>query len=270
MVATDFSPAATNALRYALSMAKALQAKLVLFHAFQSATAVSLDASLLLTQDEMKNVVNQLLQQQVETVRQQDDPAVEIRGEEGGADLILQTAMACKADAIVMGMKKDHDLAQAVFGSTVTQLYHKITIPLLVIPEQAGYMPVTKMVLASDIMPEPGSHTLDLLQEIAQHFSAKVFIVRVASNRFEEVYELLDRPEKFGRLRKIVDVQYEYRKNKRVVKTLNDFVEDRGINMMVMVPHRHSLMDKWFFKSITRSMIWHTVVPVLVLPERWQ
>ena len=35
----------------------------------------------------------------------------------------------------------------------------------------------------------------------------------------------------------------------------------------VMVPHKHSLLERWFVKSTTRSMIFKTRIPLLILPE---
>lgn len=269
LVATDFSPAADNAFRYGLDMARALQAKVVLLHAFQPSTAVSLDSTLALTGETLTKMANKCLEKQVETVRKKEDPAVTTIVQEGAApDIILRTAIAGEATVVIMGMTRGHGLLRAFFGSTVTALYDKTTIPLIIVPEDAVYAAVSKIALASDIMPETDMHTLDLLQEIVQQFNAKVFIVRVISDRFEEVYELLDRPEKFSRLRKAVEVQYEYERSKHVVDTLNDFIDRHEINMVAMVPHKHTLLEKWFFKSTTRTMILKAMVPVLVLPEK--
>jgi hypothetical protein len=37
--------------------------------------------------------------------------------------------------------------------------------------------------------------------------------------------------------------------------------------MLVMMPHKHEWLERLFRKSETKDMIFHTQVPLLVLPE---
>jgi hypothetical protein len=37
-----------------------------------------------------------------------------------------------------------------------------------------------------------------------------------------------------------------------------------------MIPHRHSLLERWFAESNTGSMIFQTPVPLLILPDTKQ
>lgn len=268
LVATDFSAAAQNALRYGLDMARVLQAKLVLLTVFQQPVALFPETTLALTREELITLAKEALDRQLKAVVKTGDPAVELVVAEGApAAVILQEAMARECGAIVMGMQRGHEVMRTFFGSTVTALYHQTTVPLIVVPEGAAYEPVSRIVLASDIMPETDVHTLDLLEEIALQFLATVYIVRVVSNRFEEVFELKHHTEKHSQLRAALLTQDEVEKSRHITQALNDFIHTHHINMVAMVPHKHTLLEKWFFKSTTRSMLIRSAIPVLVLPE---
>jgi len=38
--------------------------------------------------------------------------------------------------------------------------------------------------------------------------------------------------------------------------------------MVVLIPHKHNLLERLFHKSISKNMAFHTNVPMLTLPEK--
>jgi nucleotide-binding universal stress UspA family protein len=269
LAVTDFSKASRNALLYSLKLAKAFDAKLILFHAFQQIAIPSIDSTAIITPEDIKSLVRKKLQQQLDSVNNTGHFPVEIRYEEGPAgSSILAEAALQKADIIVSGMKRSGKLFRQVFGSTVTYLASHTQVPMIVVPENAIFIPPGKIALASDIAPEPGANTLDILTEIGLQFQSKIYIIRVSSNRFEEVYELHHPPAKFSCLSKVLDTHYEYSKSRHITEALNAYIEGNSINMMTLVPHKHTLTERCFFKSNTRSMIFNSRVPLLILPEQ--
>ena len=268
-VTTDFSAASHNAFLYSLEMAKAFGAKVVLFHAFQQLVIPNMESTIVITLEDTKNLVKDRLSQHLRAVKDQEHVPVETGYEEGPASMtILAAAAKHQADIIISGMKEKGKTFRQFFGSTVTELARHTSIPLVVVPEEASYQQPDKIALASDIAPETDVHTLDALSEIGQRFHSKIYIVRIISNRFEEVYELLNRPTKFSRLSRALETQYEYSRNKHVTEALSNFIDTEHIHMLALVPHKHTLLERWFFKSSTKSMIFKSRIPLLILPER--
>jgi nucleotide-binding universal stress UspA family protein len=268
-VATDFSTASHNAFLYSLQLAHSLEAKVILFHAFQQMTLPNLEPTVVIPRQEMQQLVLDRLNQHLKAAASAVQVPVEVHCAEGPCvATILDEARKAQADLIISGMKESGKGLRQLFGSTVTGLARHSTIPMLVIPEEAGYKQPATIALASDIAPETDVHTLDALSVIGQRFHSKIYIVRVISDRFEEVFELLDRPAKFSRLSRALETQYEYYKNKHVTDTLTDFVQQQQVDLVALVPHQHSLLERLFFKSTTKSMIFKSSVPLLILPEQ--
>lgn len=266
-VTTDFSTASHNALEYGIGMAKPFGAKIILFHAYQVQVLAGVDTAVLVPEDDTKKVGLDRLTQHLRAINQSDVSIELLQGAGPAAATILQAATEQRADIIISGMKQHGKALRQLFGSTVTELAKHTSLPLIVVPEEASYQQPNKIALASDIEPETDVHTLDTLATIGERFHSKVFIVRVLRDRFDEVFELLHRPARLTRLSHLLETQYAYMKNKDVTESLSFYIQAEGIDLLAMVPHKHMLLEKWFFKSNTKAMIFKSQIPLLILPE---
>lgn len=266
-VTTDFSTASHNALQYALGMAKAFGAQVILFHAYQPQVLTGVDTTVLVPDEDTRAAVQDRLKQHLLALNQPDTSITLLHAAGVAAATILETAAAQRADLIVSGMKHHGKALRQFFGSTVTELAKHTKLPLLVVPEAATYQRPNKIALASDIAPETDEHTLAALTKIGERFHSKVYVVRVIRDRFDEVFELLHHPSRLQALPPSLDTHYAYTQNKDVTEALQFYIQAEGIQLLAMVPHKHTLLEKWFFKSTTKTMIYKSPVPVLILPE---
>lgn len=268
-VATDFSSASHNAFLYSLELAKAFGARVVLFHAFQASMSAYLEPTVVNTPEEIKMLVKDRLTQHLRALNDKDYIPIDLICEEGlSSPTILQAAATHGADLIISGMKHHGKTFRRFFGSTVTSLARHTSIPMIVVPEEAHYQAPSTIALASDMAPDTDMHTLDALVSIGERFQSKVYIVRVISDRFEEVYELLYHPVRFSRLSGVLETHYEYTHHKDVAEALRFFIQTSHIQLVALIPHQHNLLEKWFFKSKTQKMIFKSDIPLLILPER--
>lgn len=266
-VTTDFSTASHNALEYALGMAKAFGAQVILFHAYEVEVLTGIDTAVVVPEEETRLAVQDRLKQHLLAIQPSTVHIRLLNAAGPAAATILATAREQGADLIISGMKHDHKMLRQFFGSTVTELAKHTKLPLLVVPESASYQQLHKIALASDLVPETDVHTLDALAKIGERFHSKVFIIRVLRDRFDEVYELLHRPARLQALPPTLDTQFAYSQHKDVTEALQFYIHTEGIQLLAMVPHKHTLLEKWFFKSTTKTMIFKSPVPVLILPE---
>lgn len=267
LVATDFSDASHNAFVYGVGMARAFGAKLILFHACQLPTIASVEPMIPLPETDTDVVVQDRLRQHLLAV-DTTGISIELLQETGPASRsIVAAATTHQAGVIICGIQEGGRLIRRLFGSTVTELATHTPIPLIAVPASANYQPPHTIALASDIVPEAGEHTLDLLSEIGLRFHSKVYIVRVLSDRFDEVYELKHHPTHLHRLPRALETQYAYTQHKDVSDALSFLVQAMPVQLLAIVPHQHSLLEKLFFGSTTKAMIAKTTVPLLVLPE---
>jgi nucleotide-binding universal stress UspA family protein len=156
-----------------------------------------------------------------------------------------------------------------MLGSTATSLARKTDIPLIIVPEKAKYTRISSIALAneSDVEPEAEPRLLDSMREIAAAFHSKIYLVRVARSRIKAAYETLNRPFKLIRMMRTLDPSYGTIEGRSVAEGLNHFIEGYHIHLLAMLPHKHSLLERWFIKSATRSVIFETSIPLLILPD---
>ena len=154
LVATDFSKSARNAALYAVKLAKAFDAKLVLFHAFQIPIAYT-NQEAMTTSQEMIAVVTKQLEAEATEINPSSELSIKTVCEESKTVAgLLKTVQAFDADLVIMGMKARGHSRQHLFGCTATALINEINIPFLVIPETFLYSAPRIITLASDIAEE--------------------------------------------------------------------------------------------------------------------
>lgn len=266
LIAIDFSKAAKNATRYGFELAKTIQAKVILFSAFQIPLTRP-DSFGYYTPDYIEQRVLKQLADEAEALDPQRTVALETKCRRGSvADAILDVAQANNVSTIVIGMKGHGKEIRKYFGSTVTHLSKQSTIPLIVVPEEAVYMEPKTIAFASDITYDTDLHTLVPLKRIAKSFNAKLYIVRVIKNFMYEEMEKYLLQSKVNWFFSDLLPEYAFPKNENVGKALNTFVKEHSVDMLAVIPHKHDFIDKLFNRSVTKDMIFHTHVPLLVLP----
>lgn len=255
---------------YGIEMAKAFNARLILFSAYQMVPIPVTESALILASEDMKNVTSKLLDQEVQFITTGNKLRIETMCEEGLApDAILKAAQESKADLIITGMKALGKGLKKVFGSTVTTLTKKVTIPMIVVPEGSKYAAIDTIAVAndSDLPPNTNRQLLYSLQYIAERFHSKVYIVRVLGEGFSESYEWRDHPVRLEKMIRTLDPVYERVEGKDVPASLKKFIKGYRVNLLAILPHKHSLLKSLFMKHTTTSMVFESDIPLLIIPQ---
>ena len=269
LVATDFSQASHNACLYAMELAQAFNAGVILFSAYQQLPVPVTEAPVILSQEDMGRYVKEQLQQEAALIDRGGITPLETVSMEGLAtNGILKAAKEYKADMIIVGMKDAGKGIRKMFGSTVTTLARRTTIPMIVVPAGAPYVKVNAIALANehDIDPDSNARFLDALREITTKSGSRLYLVRVAKKGFSEAYETNNRPAWLQRKLWNLDPEYKCIEGHDVPGALNRFIAGYHINMLALMPHQYSLLESWFVKSTTRAVIFDISIPLLVLP----
>ena len=269
LIATDFSAASRNATQYGIALAKAFNGRVILASAYQQ-VPVTVTEPLVLVAPDMRGFVTQRLEEEADFLNSEKYTPVEILAKEGpNSNAILEAAKEMNADLIIVGMKGRGKATRKFFGSTVTSLARKTTIPIVVIPEGVPYQSPATIALANDISPQAGTHLLDVLRSLAERFHSKLYIVRIVTKKSEEVIEILNRPSNLNTMVANLEPLYEYPLDSNITKALDNFISTHHVDMLAMIPHHESLPERWFLRSNTREMLFKTNIPLLILPEEF-
>ena len=97
LVATDFSDASRNASLYAVEMAKAFHARLILFTAYRQMSVPANESALIGASEDMGKVSQQLLELEAKAIYSEKEISLEISYKEGfTTDAILETASSAR------------------------------------------------------------------------------------------------------------------------------------------------------------------------------
>jgi nucleotide-binding universal stress UspA family protein len=137
---------------------------------------------------------------------------------------------------------------------------------LIVVPAYAVFSVPKTIALASDITDETDIHVLKPLQKIVSAFNAKLYVVRVIKRTMDDAAERSETPQRSIWYLTNLDPSFEFSRGENVAKAMNIFVKQHAVDLVAVVPHEHNLFDRIFTKSVTKDLVFHTHVPLLILP----
>lgn len=269
LVPTDFSEAAQNAAEYAVQFAHEVNAAILLFHAYKLPVSSAPDALIMPpTAAEWHKDNEDLLRIEIARLKRKTKTSVEIKCKAKmglAADEIREEEKG--AEFIVMGMSGMGRVVGSIFGSITTATLKKINTPMIVVPEGVHYRSPERIVLASDLDPLKNIKVLDKLKGLVEQFKSIIFIVNVKkSNEKVTIENDMAEMQLETRLKDVEHVYY-YPENEDSAEAIDQFVKTKKADMLAVIPHHYTFIERLFHKSFSKKMIFHTEVPLLLLPD---
>lgn len=270
LVPTDFSRVGENAINYAAEIGVLTHAKLILFHAFHTPIVPSEIPTIMpdLTNwekdcnEELKKIERKLY------LRYGKKLSVECVCKMGFAvGEINRYASAHKVDLIIIGMQGAGYLAEKLIGSTMTSLIHQSGCPLLVIDKGITFHNIKKIALACDYEGIENKKIFAPLREIVNIFKSHVYVLNIVRelNLVSASTQAVSGFIKLEHSLAGVDHSFHYLNNKKISEGINEFVTEGKMDMVVMIPHKHSALKNIFREGNTKRMAFHSKVPLLTL-----
>jgi len=269
LVPTDFSKISRNAIDYAVEIAKLTKSRLVLFHVFH-VSMINVDSPFAVPSlvEIGKDCLEKLKKIEQEIHFKHDrNITIQCVCKCGFAvDEINQFIKDTHVDLVVMGTHGAGYLAEKFTGSVTTSLMRKATCPVLAIDQHVKFKTIRKIVLACDYHETNSSSVFDPLKEFAQLFESHVYVLNVV--RELEMASNVSKTMAGIRLEhslRPISHSFHYKESENVVEGINDFVKEKMIDLVVMIPHMHTVLHNIFQEPITKRMALHSQVPLLSL-----
>jgi len=270
LVAIDFSKASRNASEYAVFLAQAFKANITLINAI--APAVIIDdvaaAPLIISQSEIVKAYEHSMNNEMNALAKKYDIKISGFVQEGyPANIINDLAKDINADVIVIGMK-GKDRSTAIFGSTTFTVMRKASVPVLVIPENAVYKSIGVITFASDFDSETELNRYPLLKELLERYNSFIQILNVQKSEL-----VMTSRDVIGKMKTNLafsdyDHCFQTIEDKNVVEGINKFIEKNPTDILVMIAHPLSFLERMFGKVYTRIMSHQTKIPLLILKDK--
>ncbi|MGN6164733.1 MAG: universal stress protein [Flavisolibacter sp.] len=257
VVPTDFSPSADNAMHYAAQLAQTINAAVLLLHVYQIPVSMNDVPVMMISVDDLKNNADSGLER-VKEALQKNFPILDIKTESRLGDVISELKDVCIEThpfAIVVGKHGTSGVERFLFCSTTLSIIRHATYPVISIPDDTTAFALKKIALATD-----GSHLsehAETIKQFVQQLNAQLHIIHVV----EDQKETSTIKNVFPGL----DVIYETIRDEDFVHGIESYVSTRAIDMLAILPHKHSLIERLFSKTHTRELIEKLKIPVMAI-----
>jgi nucleotide-binding universal stress UspA family protein len=171
-----------------------------------------------------------------------------------------------KTDLVVMCITGKNKIEKAFIGSNASDLVKKNLCPVLIVPPGAKFNKLKNIVLASDFIHAPTAAVGRNIKNILSAFFAKLHIVNVNPAHhvsITEAYQLVK--DETDELFKGFEREFYFIGLYDLQETLNLFVSDHSIDMIITMPKDHSWFSTLLGSGNTKKMMYQSTVPVLAV-----
>jgi nucleotide-binding universal stress UspA family protein len=272
LVPIDFSKNAINALNYAIGIAKTTHARLTLLNISFSPQLAALQPSPLLpTADELREQGLKDLEKLRKRLEKKygSDLQITCHCVTGfPVDEIRLFAEKHKTDLIVIGTQGVSYIEERFLGSTATSLIAKACCPVLAVDITMKFKVPGRILLAADFV-ETRSQVLKPLKQLAEAADARIYILNIVTDPVTSpsINDMVN-GYKLSRSLKNIHHTFFYLHRQDVIAGLNEFISEHRMDMIVMIPRRHSFFSRILTEPRTRRMVFHSKVPLLTLHDQ--
>jgi nucleotide-binding universal stress UspA family protein len=268
---TDFSPVSLNAVNYAADLACALNGSLSLIHVFQLPVIYSEVPVVVDNIDDSLKEAEEKIRQLKDDIAKRTDGKIEINTEVKVGSVIPETESFCASVnpySVIMGAQGAGALERFFFGSNTISAMKDLSWPLIVVPPEAKFTTIKKIGLACDLKKVVETAPIEEIKSLVKEFKAELHVLHV-NREAERIYTSETRKES-GLLQEMLEELhpvYHFLGNADIDEGLGEFAEKNNLDLLIVVPKKHNLVDKLFHKSHTKQLILHTHVPVMSVHE---
>jgi Universal stress protein UspA and related nucleotide-binding proteins len=273
VVPTDFSTVSVNAMNYAVDMAQSIQAKLLLLHVYHVPVAYT-DAPVspvtTVSIDEIKRTSDERLEDLKMNLLRVTSGQLEVLTESRLGDTIDELEELCKAVqpfAVIMGSHGATGLERMIMGSTTLTAIRHLKCPVIVVPPGTSYRGITKIGLACDFKDVIETTPVDYIKRIVREFGAELHVLNVHYNPDGEENENMLESATLDAMLGDVNPHYHFLNREDVVEAINEFAEARNLDMVMVIPKKHRLIDSLFHKSKSKELVTHSHIPIVSIHE---
>ena len=266
LIPTDFSNASETATKFCISFSKTIKADIILLHVLPEigptlgthSTAELLKEMLAETQDTMLKTINRFITENVSLFSQI------VHG--SSVHKVLPAIVESEGiDMIVIGNVGASRLKQVLFGSNTIDVINHANVPVIAVPEHLTTERLTHLLYASDFLNLRSE--IKRLVPLARALNVSIKILNLPPAYYmeyintERLIEDLKRECDFDRF-EICLVQ-----GSDITSAIEAYAASSEGELVTMFTHHMTFLEQIFRKSLTRELVWHNKIPLLVIAD---
>lgn len=269
LVATDFSACASNAMEYALDLAKVLKVGVHAIHAIGSFEGLFNNTYNALYIDDYYNSKRQALQNWAATYTSQpgySQVTVTTTADVGSVSGVIGKYIETNpVEMLVMGTMGSSGIA-GLFGSNASSMVERTKIPTLIIPLGSKFSVNPVITLATDFSSTPLADDITALNELVKAFgSPKMNVVNIVEGGAWKTNEKGE--ETLRGLLPHTTLEFKYLKEDGPIEGIMNFIASSETDIVSLVKRHHGLVYRLFNTSTVNRVLSKSIKAILVLHE---
>ncbi|REG90362.1 universal stress protein [Algoriphagus antarcticus] len=264
IIPVDFSENSINALNFAVALAGKKDSEIILVHVIEAVFDFASQASIAI--ESLHRDASSLMQNTLAKYQDSNLKFTKIIKEGTASISIARIAKDSDATLIVMGTQGASGIKAALIGSTTINVIKETSVPVLVVPAESTASEIRKVALALEF----SSHEekfIDWVIDMSIRWERGMEFVHV-----QTASDLKEEPG-IQKLEEFVISHYPglpvkihtfYAKTP--VEGLDQFLEENENVILVMCHQHKNLWEQVLNRSQTIQMVFHSKVPLLVMP----
>jgi hypothetical protein len=176
---------------------------------------------------------------------------------------IIKSARLNKSDLIVMGTQGNSGLKKYLYGSHTADVIDQSPIPVLTLPETAGYKPFRRMVYATDYN-YSNLNDVKRIAKFAERFGATVSLVHInqfkgynATTGLEDFKELINNNISYPH------ITFDEQQNTDTAEGLKLFLQRENSDLLIISNRRKTLVERISGRGLS-DYVFDMEIPLLV------
>ncbi len=271
LVPTDFSETSKNAARYAAHIAKQYPGLHIILYNVSDEIVAGSDGTPLSDDDHSRRKIMELALESIKIELSRITNAQITCVAEEGTDLIDSIDRFARhndIDMIIMGITGSTRLEQLFMGSNTLKMVERGTCPVMIVPPYAQYKGIQDIMITSDFKDVDRTMPARPIQKVLELFKSNLHVVNVDSEHYVELTD--DYKSERAKIENILqghNPEFYFIRMYDFVEAVNQFVEDKEIDLIITVPKNHSFLSGVFRSSYTKKLAYHSHVPIIAVHE---
>src|ERR1700744_4225056 len=269
LVATDFSNSASNAMEYAMALAKVLHMEVCVIHAIGPTEGINNNTYNAIFIDDYYNNKRQALKDWVEKYtansEYKDVEVTTVCGVGFLKNVLDKYISEHYVELLVMGITGSTNIS-GIVGSNVSTILSVLKTPTLIIPSESKFSDQPIITLATDYETRLSAQDMNALNEMVEAFKSETLKVIYVSDK-KETKHLETEEKKLQELLKTSTPEFNYISNSKPLNGILEFVEKNDTDILCLVKHHHNVIYRLFNRSMITAVVNKSLKAVLVLHE---
>lgn len=185
-------------------------------------------------------------------------------------DILVKISIKEEPDAIVMGTRSKGETIKELLGSVTSDVVKNAKVPVLAVPavSMVDTERISNILFVTDFS-DCDYRSIHKLIRLITPFQTQIFAVHFKGSQ----------PDKWDKKRleemrlychqtyRNYSVNFSFITGEDFISDLDSFIQTNNIDLIAMTRHKRNMISKILHPSITRKILFHTDIPLLVFHE---